>query len=262
VCSETKIYFDNFMEQLNTAPSTALLLDYDGTLAPFQADPKKAYPYEGVLQLLEQIVAHGRTRVVIVTGRPVDELGSMVKFLRSLEIWGSHGLERHLPDGTYHCSKLCDSTQRLLQQAEELVASVEPGARVEMKPGGIAIHWRGLPVNQTSEIAKKIAKGWQPLTQSGELKLLEFDGGLELRATRPDKSDAVTTILMESEPNASVAYLGDDTTDEDAFRALGNRGLSVLVRPEYRQTAAKVWIKPPDELKAFLEQWIERTKSQ
>ena len=55
-----------------------------------------------------------------------------------------------------------------------------------------------------------------------------------------------------------IAFLGDDLTDEDAFRVLGDRGISVLVRPEYRETRAEVWLKPPHELIDFLKQWFNR----
>ena len=72
-----------------------------------------------------------------------------------------------------------------------------------------------------------------------------------------DKGDAVRTILDEIGPEVPVAYLGDDWTDERAFLALGTRGLSVLVRPEWRTTAAAVWIRPPEDLQKFLERWLQ-----
>jgi trehalose-6-phosphatase len=87
------------------------------------------------------------------------------------------------------------------------------------------------------------------------MELLEFDGGIEMRMLGPDKGDAVRTILDEIGPTAPVAYLGDDLTDERAFLALGTRGLSVLVRPEWRRTAATLWIRPPEGLRKFLTQW-------
>ena len=63
----------------------------------------------------------------------------------------------------------------------------------------------------------------------------EFDGGIELRAASRNKGDAVRTILSELEPDTPVAYLGDDETDEDAFLALSERGLRVLVRRDWRE---------------------------
>jgi trehalose 6-phosphate phosphatase len=66
----------------------------------------------------------------------------------------------------------------------------------------------------------------------------------------------VRTILSEVGPDVPVAYLGDDSTDEDAFRVLNDRGLTVLVRPTYRFTAAQMWLRPPDELIQFFTDWV------
>ena len=65
-------------------------------------------------------------------------------------------------------------------------------------------------------------------------------------------------VLLGEEPaDVAAAYLGDDATDEEAFATLGGRGLTVLVRPEFRATTAQVWLRPPDELFDFLDRWIE-----
>jgi trehalose-phosphatase len=76
-----------------------------------------------------------------------------------------------------------------------------------------------------------------------------------------DKGDAIRTVLAEVHPNTPVAYLGDDLTDERAFRALGARGLSILVRTKPRRTAAQVWLKPPEELLDFLGRWLAATET-
>ena len=78
--------------------------------------------------------------------------------------------------------------------------------------------------------------GWRPIVAENGLDLLEFDGGLEIRARKAHKGDAVRGFLDEISPSAPVAYLGDDMTDEQAFQAMGVRGITVLVRPEWRET--------------------------
>jgi trehalose-phosphatase len=88
------------------------------------------------------------------------------------------------------------------------------------------------------------------------LDLHAFDGGIEIRITKVTKGGAVGAILSETGPGASVAYLGDDYTDEDAFIALDGHGLRVLVRTEERATRADIWIHPPQELLSFLDRWI------
>ena len=87
------------------------------------------------------------------------------------------------------------------------------------------------------------------------MQVSPFDGGVELRAGR-NKGDAVRLILQSTAANAPVAYLGDDETDEDAFQALEGRGLGILVRSQLRRSAARVWLRPPGELRRFLAAWL------
>ncbi|MEE8577700.1 MAG: trehalose-phosphatase, partial [candidate division Zixibacteria bacterium] len=71
-----------------------------------------------------------------------------------------------------------------------------------------------------------------------------------------DKGSAVKTLLAEHDPEVRAAYLGDDTTDEDAFRAISDRGLAVLVRNKARTTDAHIRLAPPRELLEFLDCWL------
>jgi trehalose-6-phosphatase len=61
--------------------------------------------------------------------------------------------------------------------------------------------------------------------------------------------------MREVAPDAACAYLGDDFSDEDAFRAIPDEGAVVLVRPNFRATVASLWLRPPEELLQFLERW-------
>ena len=245
-----------FMEQLTVAPSSMLLLDYDGTLAPFQTERHQAYPYPRVIPLLQSILQCGKSRVVIITGRPVVELAPLLSPLHDIEIWGCHGLEHLLVDGTCHQTTTAPDTAALLSRAGAWLTAAGLASRMEIKTGGIAVHWRGMPDAEVERIRTCAQNGLSAFLGQSELELLEFEGGLELRVAHPNKGDAVTSILAGSDREAQVAYLGDDHTDEDAFRVLNSRGLSVLVRPEYRETYARVWLRPPEELISFLERWM------
>ena len=125
---------------------------------------------------------------------------------------------------------------------------------MEQKPGCIALHWRGMEREKIKELKRMVKKDWSKIAERAGLDILEFDGGVELRVPGHDKGKAVETILAE-ENGAAVAYLGDDVTDEDAFRAIKGKGMGVLVRKELRKTSADVWIKPPEELMKFLKKW-------
>ncbi len=245
----------DFIDRLNAATESVLLLDYDGTLAPFQTERDRAYPYPGVVPILESMIRCGKTRVIVVTGRPVRELQPLFSPFNGLEVWGAHGLEHRLADGTYRQTAIAPEAAAILAQAEKGLIAAGLAPLAEIKPGGSAIHWRGLPDAEIERVHARVEE-WAALAEGPGLKLLNFEAGLEVRVAHPDKGDVVAAILKNLDRDGQIACLGDDQTDEDAFRVLNDRGLSILVRPEYRETRAKAWLKPPDELIHFFEQWL------
>ena len=257
---ERPITYAPFLERLRSAPVRVLLLDYDGTLAPFCVDRALAFPYPQVPPLIVRIMKAG-TRVVLISGRPVRELLLLSGISPQPEIWGSHGLERLMADGCYEV-KSAPAHKDYLLAAEAVLRDAGLEGQTEVKPGGVAVHWRGLDGARAEKIARDVHRLWKPLLDRAPLRLLEFDGGLEIRVAGPGKGDAVRTILREAGPGAAVAYLGDDQTDEDAFHALKGNGLTALVRAQSRPTAADIWLQPPHELLQFLEEWLRASGGQ
>jgi trehalose-phosphatase len=247
-----------FFAQVRRAKHRALLLDYDGTLAPFNVRPDQAFPYPGVCPLLDEIISGTNTRVILISGRWTRDLVPLLNLKRRPEIWGSHGWERLGPEDDYVVGKPDESALRALAEAdnwsEELIAL---GARREQKPACLALHWRGLAPECIAPIREKVTEKWSRLGRDAGLGLHDFDGGMELRVPGRDKGFVVDTVLREMDTDTVAAYLGDDLTDEDAFKAINGRGLPVLVRGEFRPTAAQCWLKPADELLAFLRRWQE-----
>jgi trehalose 6-phosphate phosphatase len=252
---------DHFFRRLRTAPRRVLLLDYDGTLAPFRVERDRAMPYPGVVELLEEIEEFPRTRVVIISGRAIEDLKPLLAMRRTPELWGCHGWERQHADGRYEVMPIPASVASAFDAAARWVSTKAWDRHFERKPTSVALHWRGLDLDTSHAIRTAAEREWGRIARGAGLALHDFDGGVEVRMPGRNKGDAVRTILSDSPPDAAVAYLGDDLTDEDAFRALEGRGLSVLVRPDHRPTAADVWLVPPDELLAFLREWIESCRS-
>jgi len=248
----------SFMEELRCARKRVLLLDYDGTLAPFIKERDRAFPYREVPALLRDIMARG-TQVALISGRPARQLASLSGFNPQPEIWGSYGLEHLSADGIYRFN----APSRV--QSAGLVAAINTlqgngfEGKVERKPSSVALHWRGLDQAEADHLRGEILQLWSPLAAANELRLLNFDGGIELCVPAADKGKPVRGILEGLDSGAAVAYLGDDETDEDAFVALKGRGLAVLVRSESRPTAADLWLKPPEELYQFLRQWLQKS---
>jgi len=245
-----------FLDIVAKSSTSALLLDYDGTLAPFTTDRQHAYPYPFVPGLLKRIKQTGHTRVVLISGRAAHEVKELLGLDPAPEIWGAHGLERLLPSGEYRLAEIPAETSRRLEQAHAMLDREGLCGIAELKPSGIALHWRGREAGAVEKIRAAAQRAWQPLLRHQDLLVREFDGGIELRIRGRDKGDAARTIAAEMGEGAAIAYLGDDLTDEDAFCALAGRGLTILVRSEARETAAALWLKPPEELTDFLTEWL------
>ncbi len=249
---------DAFFQDLRNARQRALLLDYDGTLAPFQTNRLAALPYLGIPELLLSIIMGStHTRVVFITGRPAMELKSLLPFVPAPEIWGSHGLERLGPDGSYKVAEVPGPAKQLLSAIARCLQAEGLEPCMERKPGSIAVHWRSLSDASVVDVRARVLRVWNGLRPQNLVVVSAFDGGLEFRLRMWNKGDAVGQVLSELHSSIPVAYLGDDSTDEDAFKALKDRGLSVLVRKEFRSTAATSWIQPPQGVLDFLSEWLQ-----
>lgn len=246
---------DGFLERLAASRARALLTDYDGTLAPFRKERDRAVPYPGVEGALERLARNGSSRVVVVTGRSAADIPKLMPLAARLEVWGSHGLERRLPDGTCRLDDLPAAAREALDRAKERAAARGWSAHLEIKPAGLALHWRGEPEETVDRLHDEAREAWGDLAAAAGFELHEFDGGVELRLAGRTKAAVVDAVFREMGDGAAVAYLGDDATDEDAFRAIRGRGLGVLVRAEPRETAATARLVPPEQLLDFLGRW-------
>ncbi len=247
-----------FWQRLQRNSTPVLLLDYDGTLAPFRVARDQAFPYPGVRQRLAALLEHSGTRLVIVSGRTVTDLLPLLGMEPHPEIWGCHGWERLLPSGEYRLGDLPAAARSALDKAAAWIAGRGLEAHSESKPASVTLHWRGLDEQSAAGLRRSATAVWRPLAEEVGLELHEFDGGLELRHPGRDKGSAVREVLAETPPAAAIAYLGDDLTDEDAFRALHGRGLSILVRSQRRTSSADLWLRPPEELLEFLDTWLQQ----
>lgn len=239
----------------------ALFLDYDGTLTPIVPDPDDARLPEATRATLERAAA--ALPLGIVSGRDLDVLRDFVR-VDGIYYAGSHGLHIREPDGTEHerardwLPALDRAERRIRQQVEGI-----PGAEVERKRFAIAVHYRNTPEDRIADV-KRIAREEVDREDS-----LEGSGGKKVVELRPDldwdKGSAVSWMLsiMADGRTLHPAYIGDDVTDEDAFRALPSDGLAVVVRGEDddRRTAARFAVAGPDQVRQLIERLLDVLKS-
>jgi len=251
---------EEFFRGFAEASGSLLMLDYDGTLAPFRVDRFKARPWAGVRELLNSIQKQKNTRMVFVTGRPACEVAPLLALDAPPEVWGLHGVERLYPDGRREMETIAPGVREKLEELKAQLRHDAFGGLLEEKPNAAVMHWRGIGARKAHEIEQRTRELFEPAAKMEGLSLLAFEAGLERRAGR-NKGGAVRAILAETDRDGDAkipaAYLGDDFTDELAFTALQGRGLSVLVRRKWRETGADLWLAPPGELKLFLHRWLK-----
>ena len=193
--------------------------DYDGVLAPLVGDPSAAVPQPGVADLLGRLAAHDDVVVALVSGRGVADLQTVSGFTGPYRWIGSHGTEYGGPLS----GELASRRDALAGRLAPLVEAV-PGARLEVKPASVAVH-----VRQVTDRAAAAAL-LEQADAAGDPSLTKKPGKevLELAVTDADKGSALLR-LRDDLGAAATLYLGDDRTDEDAFRALSPGDLTVKV---------------------------------
>lgn len=193
--------------------------DYDGVLARLRDDPSDAVPEEGVADVLARLAASEGVTVALVSGRGVADLQSTSGLTGPLRWVGSHGAEF---DGPL-TGELAERRDALAQRLAPLVAGT-PGARLEVKPASVAVHVRQVSDRVTAAALLDRARA----AADSSLTLKPGKDVLELAVTDADKGSALLRLAGELGAAATV-YLGDDVTDEDAFRALGAGDVTVKI---------------------------------
>lgn len=246
--------------------SPALFIDFDGTLSPIVPQPGTASIDEPTRQRLR--TSRSSMPVAVVSGRDLSDLRSRVG-IDDLIYAGSHGLQIEGPQIEYvRGAELRPALDRARQRFEQLASRV-PGTEVETKALGVALHYRRV----SEELGSAAADGSAPeaieaavaevLADESGLRLVRGKKVLELRPDVPwDKGSAVRWLLkrMVIDPSTTVPiYIGDDVTDEAAFKALDQDGISIVVRGEDddRESVADYSLGGPRDVPPFLERLLE-----
>ncbi|NLX94827.1 MAG: trehalose-phosphatase [Rhodopirellula sp.] len=236
----------------------AIFLDYDGTLTPIVPDPAAATLAPEVRQLIDALSK--LCRLAIVSGRDLQDVKRLVG-LDDLVYAGSHGFEIVGPGGLHMEHE--EGRRRLpgLDTAEkelrQRLAAV-PRSAVERKRFAVAIHYRNVDEARVAEVERAVDEvhGRHPsLRKRGGKKIFELQPNIEWH-----KGKAVLWLLDAlglDKPDVLPFYLGDDVTDEDAFRALADRGIGILVGKPTVPTAASYWLSDTADVKPFLEGMID-----
>lgn len=231
----------------------AVFLDYDGTLSPIASRPEQAVLSDSMRAVLRALAT--KLPVAILSGRDLEDVRRRVG-IDAIVYAGSHGFDIAGPRGlrrqmaTEFLPKL-DMAERELHDALDIIA----GALVERKRFSIAAHYRNVNENDVPEVQRVVDAA---AARHPELRRIDGKKVYELLPNVDwDKGKALLWILrtldLESRSGGiRPIYIGDDGTDEDAFRVLGQRGVAILVSEQSQPTAASYSLSDPREVERFL----------
>lgn len=257
--SSARGFIDFFMRKSRVF----VFLDFDGTLSPIVAHPQSAKLAKGAREVLRKLSSIPGIRLAIVSGRGLKDLRARVG-LRGVACAANHGLEwegwglRGSVAGLSTFKRKARSFNGILERK----LRDYPGLYPENKGSSLSIHYRRLKAGLSDSARRFVLR--EARAHFGAVAFL-FRPGKKVWEIRPrsgwDKGRRVLWALKKErfrKDHDAVFYLGDDKTDEDAFRALGSRGISIKISGTLREkTAAAYGLRTPREVVTFLNRLLE-----
>jgi trehalose-phosphatase len=250
--------WESIQAKIQQALNLFLFLDYDGTLTPIVSRPELALCPSDVKRVLGELRDLSNVYIAIISGRSLKDLRKQVG-VSGIVYVGSHGLEIEYPDGRQ--KKMFSSTRagELKNITQDLKNSLKkiPGILFEEKGPILSVHYRNVPQEFSVQIRHAIEEELHPW--KGRWKMASGKMVWEIQPNVAfHKGKAVRTIL-KTFPSLGFLpiYLGDDQTDEDAFRVLKGHGISVFIGPAEFPSEADFFLRNPAEVREFLSKCLE-----
>lgn len=257
--------WQEFSSEVTTASHTLLLLDYDGTLTPIVSRPEEALMSPQVGDKLSKLAEKTVYSVGIVSGRPMSELKDMVK-LDGIYYAGNHGLEIEGP-GLSFISQPAQAARSLMKKlAGEMSAALRDieGVIIEDKGLSLSVHYRLVADGEENRVAEIFRRMTRPLLAEGRIKVTS---GKKVYEVRPPidwhKGKAAESIIKQIKSTLDISrllsvYLGDDTTDEDAFKVIQRpEGWSIYVGGENPMSVAGYYLESVEEVEQLLSRLLQ-----
>lgn len=255
-------------ERIRGAGALAIFLDYDGTLTPIASHPAKARLSAGTRQLLRNLSRQPGVWGAVISGRSLDDVRRMTGISRLCYV-GNHGLEiegpklRHINPLAQRSRPVIAEIARKLEKAMRKV----PKAWVEDKGLTLSVHFREVSPSDKLAVRGAFHEAVRPYREKRQVRVTAGKQVFEVRPpVRWTKGTVVTWLLtwwtaLSRGKTVLPIYVGDDLTDEDAFQALGKRGITVAVGPANPLTRACYRVASPAEAVRFLRRLLREWKA-
>src|SRR5690606_428422 len=236
------------------AKRRCLFIDYDGTLVPFARHPREAAPGKEVIQLLRDLSADERSIVTIISGRDSTVLEEWFHDL-PVNLVAEHGASIKKNGNPWiHENPADQGWKQVIRPTLELFAQRSPGSFIEEKNHTLAWHYRNVERDLGFIRSRELLDSLFHLVRNANLQVIDGNKVIEVRVAGVDKGVAASKLLLEKDVDFLMA-IGDDKTDEDMFRALAGKGVTIKVGPGH--TLAKFNLPGQGDVIDFLKGFVQ-----
>jgi len=247
----------DILQKKEKASHLLLFLDYDGTLTPIVKNPDKAILSPKTRNLLKSLTKKKSITVSIVSGRGLKKIKSLVG-IKGLQYAGCHGLEISSKVNGYafsHIKKYLPLIKDIKKGLAKQLRKVD-GAQIEDKGIVLALHYRRVPKATIAQVKQIFDKVTKPYIESKRIRIGKGKKVLEVRPSVDWNKGKYCLYLLNNlkkrYKNLLPVYIGDDETDEAAFRALKQKGITIFVKGEKKTSSAKYYLSSTEEVVDFL----------
>jgi len=239
------------------AQRRCILLDYDGTLAPYQKLPSLAVPSQELIELLTTLTSDEENEVVIISGRDVATLDKWLGKL-PLNMIAEHGACARYKNGEWReIVSISTEWKDQVRPVMQLFVDRCAGSFIEEKKSTLAWHYRNTNGELGFMRSRELRNTLLQLTANTSLQVIDGNKVLEVRMIGVDKGVASINMLAQIQPDF-VLCIGDDATDEDMFRAIRDKGYTIKIGRA--NTAAQFTILSQREVFPFLGRFVRTAK--
>ncbi|WP_024794298.1 trehalose-phosphatase [Tomitella biformata] len=236
------------------SPRLLVASDYDGTVAPIVNNPDDAFPHPGSVRALRSLASLPATTAAVISGRALRDLATLSRLPVEVQLVGSHGSEFDIG----FIQEIAPAARDLLVEliAElRTIAAAHPGVTIETKPASVALHVRNASPDDGDQALDAVRAGAATWT---DVQVTEGKAVIELSVIPTDKGNALEILRHQAAASATV-FLGDDVTDEKAFRRL--RGPDVGVKVGEGPTGATHRVTDTEDVARILAFLLEERRA-
>ncbi len=264
-------YSQKIFTSINRTPHIYLFLDYDGTLAPIVKKPELANLPKESKSILFKLMKNPKFSIAIISGRSIKQLKQKVR-IKDIALAGNHGLEMELPSGTsrrgvksptlkyvHPLARKIRPVTKNIKHKLDIACKPIKGAFVEDKGLTLSVHYRLVKGAKIKKLKHSVIATLTPYIESKKVKITNGKKVIEVRPPiKWDKGSLVDYLLKRKKNKRRrilPIYLGDDETDESAFKRLKKKGITIFVGGKNTVSNAEYYVRDTKEVFRFL-RWL------